>query len=142
MAHLYEQTLIDYIDNKLEGEELLKAEQLFREDSSAAEELKNLLFSVELIREAGVVAEVASVRKDFHTGAIVRPMKKEQGGAIVKPMFGNRLLRIAVLIVLLIGAVVIHRYAVTNTNSVFDEHFNSFDLNSSRGNNSDGEMEK
>ena len=142
MAHLNEQTLIDYLDNKLEGEELLKAEQLLREDSAAAEELKNLLFSVELIREAGVVAEVAAVRKDFHSGAIVRPMKQEKAGAIVKPMFGNRLLRIAVMIVLLMGAVVIHRYAVTNTNSVFDEHYSSFDLNSSRGNNSDGEMEK
>src|SRR6478735_12107053 len=126
MAHLHEQTLIDYLDNKLEGNDLLKAEQLLREDSSAAEELKNLLFSVELIREAGVVAEVATVRNDFHSGAIVRPMKQEETGAIVKPMFGNRLLRIAVMIVLLMGAVVIHRYAVTNTSSVFDEYYSSF----------------
>jgi len=141
MSQPYEQTLIDYLDNKLEGEELLKAEQLLREDSTAAEELKNLLFSVELIKEAGVAAEVAAVRKDFHSGAIVRPLKQKEQGAIVRPMFSHRLLRIAVLIVLLIGAVVIHRYAVTNTNSVFDEHFTSFDLNSSRGNSSDGEIE-
>ena len=141
MSQFSEQTLIDYLDNKLEGDELLKTEQLLREDSTAAEELKNLLFSVELIREAGVAAEVATARKDFHSGAIVRQIKNEQHTAIVRPMFAHRLLRIAVLIVILVGAVVIHRYAVTSTNSVFDEHFSSFDLNSSRGTSSDGEIE-
>ena len=141
MSQFSQQTLIDYLDNKLEGDELLKTEELLREDSTAAEELKNLLFSVELIREAGVAAEVATARKDFHSGAIVRPLKQEERGAIVRPMFAHRLLHIAVLIIVLLGAVVIHRYAVTNTNSVFDEHFSSFDLNSSRGGNNDGEIE-
>ena len=37
-----EEILIDYLDNKLEGEERLSAEQLLREDAAAAKDLENL----------------------------------------------------------------------------------------------------
>ncbi len=69
-------------------------------------------------------------------------MHKEETGAIVRPMFNKKFLRVAAVVLLMVGAASVYKYSTTNSTSVFDQNSTSFDLNSSRGTNNDGEMEK
>jgi tetratricopeptide (TPR) repeat protein len=133
--------LIDYIDNNLETEDRLHAEQLIREDGQAANELKAFQFAVELIREAGLQAQVAAARKEFQAGAKLIPIGKKDGGTVVRSMYKN-VFRVAAMVVLFLGAAAIYEYAATNASGVFDKNYTSFDLNTSRGNNTDGDIEK
>lgn len=141
MSFSKEQILIDYLDNSLGGEELVKAEQLIREDASAASELEYLRFSVELIREAAVLEQVNAVRTSFSAGAKVVSIEKKESGAVVRS-FSKNMLRIAATVLLLVGAASMYKYSTTNASSVYNQNFASFDLSTSRGSNNDGELEK
>jgi len=141
MSHSKEEILIDYLDNRLEGAERLEAEQLIREDATAAQEMENLLFSVNLIREAALLEQVMDVRKEFSSGAKVVPFQKKEGGAVVRS-FSKNFLRIAAMVLLLLGAGGVYKYSATTSSSVYNENFASFDLETSRGANNDGELEK
>jgi tetratricopeptide (TPR) repeat protein len=136
-----EEILIGYLDNTLEGENRLSAEQLIREDASAAQELDTLRFSVELVREAAVLEQVTAVRTAFNSAAKVVPFQKKESGAIVRS-FSRNALRIAAMLLLVVGAASVYKYTITSSSSVYDQNFTSFDLSTSRGNNNDGEMEK
>ena len=141
MSHSKEEILIDYLDNRLEGAERLEAEQLIREDATAAQEMENLLFSISLIREAALLEQVMDVRKEFSSGAKVVPFQKKEGSAVVRS-FSKNLLRIAAMVLLLLGAGGVYKYSATTSSSVYNESFASFDLETSRGANNDGELEK
>ena len=134
-----EEILIDYLDNRLEGEERLSAEQLIREDPAAAQELAEFEFSVELIREAALLEQVIGVRKEFNTAKVIPLQKKESG--VVKGSFSRNALRIAASVLFLVGAASVYKYSVTSTASVYEQQFSSFELGASRGNNHEGELE-
>src|ERR1041385_321048 len=130
MSHSKEEILIDYLDNRLEGAARLEAEQLINEDATAAAEMENLAFSVDLIREASVLEQVMDVRKEFAATAKVVPFQKKQGGVVVHS-FGKNLMRIAAMVLLLLGAGGVYKYAATTSSSVYNESFVSFDLETS-----------
>jgi tetratricopeptide (TPR) repeat protein len=136
-----EQILIDYMDNTLKAEDRLKVEQLILEDREAANELKRLQFSVALIREAGLHGQVAAVRKEFHSGAIVTSIKKQAGSAVVRTLYKN-VFRVAAMVMLLLGAAAVYEYSTTSSSGVFNKYYNSFDLNTSRGNTNEADIEK
>jgi len=141
MSFSNEEILIDYLDNQLAGEELVKAEQLIREDSAAAKEMEHLRFSVGLVREAAVFEQVTAVRAAFSTDAKIISFKKEEGVAVVRSLSKN-ILRIAAAVILFICGASVYKYAATSPSSVYNENFSSFDLSTSRGNNDDNELEK
>ncbi|MEP6726687.1 MAG: tetratricopeptide repeat protein [Bacteroidota bacterium] len=141
MSRSNEEILIDYLDNRLEGEERLEAERLIREDAAASQELESFRFSIELIREAAVAEQVMEVRKSFHSAAKVVSLHKKENGAIVRS-FSKNALRVAAMILLLVGTAGVYKYSITNTSSVYKQNFTSFDLETSRGSNNDGELEK
>ena len=141
MAHSNEQILIDYLDNRLEGAERLGAEQLIREDASAAQELAALRFSTELIREVAVLDQVVEVRKSFAAGAMVVPMQQKESGAVVRS-FSKRVWSVAAMVLLVLGAASVYKYSSVTGASVYNENFSSFELSTSRGSNNDGELEK
>lgn len=134
------QILIDYLDNVLEGDERLQAEQLLRDEPEAAAELEDLRFSADLIREAAITEQVMAARKAFSSAAPVITMQPKQG-AVVRSFSKNALRAAAVLIVLL-GSASVLKYSTTNSSSVYDNNFTSFELSASRGNNDDGALEK
>lgn len=136
-----EQILIDYLDNRLEGADRLEAEQLIRANAAAAQEMEALQFSVELIREAAVLDQVQEVRKTFHATAKVVTLQKKENGAVVRS-FSKNALRIAAMVLVLLGAASVYKYSVTSTSSVYEQNFASFELATSRGSNNDGELEK
>lgn len=141
MSPSNEQILIDYLDNTLEGSDRLQAEKLIREDTAAAKELADLQFSVELIREVGVLEQVQEVRKSFDASAKVVPLQKKETGAVVRSLSKN-VFRVAAMIVLVLGALSVHKYANTTTGSVYNDNFSSYELSGSRGAGNDGDLEK
>ncbi len=140
MSSINEQILIDYLDNTLQGDDRLKAAQVISEDEDAATTLAQLQFSVDLIREAGVVQQVAAIRQQYTTGASVVTMQKKQSGAIVRS-FSKNVFRVAAMVVIVLGAASVYKYAATTNTSVYSQNFTSFDLETSRGANNDGQME-
>jgi tetratricopeptide (TPR) repeat protein len=139
MSASKQEILIDYLDNRLEGEERLSAEQLIREDPAAAQELEEFTFSVELIREAALLEQVIGVRKEFNAAKVIPLQKKET--SVIRGSFSRNALRIAAAVLLLVGAASVYKYSVTTTTSVYEQYFSSFELDASRGNNHDGELE-
>ena len=137
-----EEILINYLDNNLEATDRLQVEELLRLDADSAKELEQLQFSVALIREAGLKAQVAAVRNDYQSAAKVVPMQAQTGNtAVVRSLYKN-VFRVAAMVLLLLGAAAIYEYSATNSYGMFEKNYASFDLNTSRGNNDDGEIEK
>jgi hypothetical protein len=142
MSRTNQETLIDYLDNKLEGEERIEAEKLISGNPAAAQDLEHLRLSVELVREAAVLDQVTEARNNFVQGAKIVPMQStNSGGAVVRSMSKN-IMRIAVMILLLVGVASIYKYSATTSSSVYTNNFTSYDLETSRGANDDGEIEK
>ena len=98
------------------------------------------MFSVELIREAALLEQVMAVRKEFNTDAKVSSIAKKGNGAVVRS-FSKNALRIAVWC-FADGCASVYKYSVTTTSSVYDQNFSSFDLDTSRGDNNDGDTGK
>ncbi len=137
-----EEILINYLDNNLEATDRLQVEELLRQDADAAKDLEQLQFSVALIREAGLKAQVAAVRNDYQSVAKVVPMEAQTGNtAVVRSLYKN-VFRVAAMVLLLLGAAAIYKYSATDAAGVFEKNYSSFDLNTSRGNNNDGDIEK
>ena len=141
MSPLEEQILIDYLDSNLEGENIQSAEQLISENEEAAKEFEHLQFSVELIREYGLQEQVAAARKEFQATAIVKPFEQQSSGAVVRSLYKNAF-RAAAIVLLLLGSAAVYEYAATDSASVFERNYISFDLNTSRGNDGDADIEK
>ena len=115
--------LIDYIDNLLDENGRQQVETLLAADATAAEDYESHLFSVSLVREAGLQMQVAEVRRQFEAA-------KEP--AIVRPMF-SKVMRIAAMVIVLVGAAAAYRYTSTNASGIYNESFSSYELNTSRG---------
>jgi hypothetical protein len=136
-----EQIIIDYLDNQLNSDERAHAEQLIGNDADAAQELENLLFAVELIREAAVIEQVKAARTAYQGGARVVSMQKNETGAVVRS-FSKTFLRVAAVLLLFAGAGSVYKYSTTSASSVYDKEFSSFELSTSRGYNNDGQLEQ
>ncbi|MFT3933789.1 MAG: hypothetical protein QM726_09260 [Chitinophagaceae bacterium] len=141
MAHPKEQMLIDYLDNNLPEAEKLQAEQLLREDPTAATELDSLNFSVELIREAGVMEQVKEARLAHENTAKVVTMPQKSSGGVVRT-FNKMSFRVAVMILILLGAATVYKFSVTTASDVYSESFERYEIATSRGANEDGALEK
>lgn len=135
-----EQLLIDYLDGVLDADQRRHAEQLINEDETAAAELAHLQMSVELVREAAVLEQVTGVRKLFESASITAAPEKKESGAIVRS-FSRNVFRVAAMVVLVLGATAVYKYSITTNTSVYSQNFTSFELETSRGANNDGELE-
>jgi len=141
MSRTKEEILIDYLDNNQNEGERLEAEQLISGNAAAAQDLENYRLSVELVREAAVLDQVTEVRRNFQPGAKVVTMENKAGGAVVRS-FSKNVMRIAVMLLLLVGAAGIYKYSATTSSSVYEHNFASFDLETSRGASNDGDVEE
>jgi len=121
--------LIDHLDNNLTGEELLEAERLIRDDKDMAKEWEYLHVAVDAIQESGLYDKVSAVRKQFQAQ---QQRDAKPSGAIVRSIYKNAL-RIAAIVLILVGAAVAYKYITVNSTSVYNEYYTSFELNTTRG---------
>jgi len=121
--------LIDYLDNNLSGEELLEAEALVRNDQEMAKEWQYLHLAVDAIQESGLQEQVAGIRKLYEEQ---RQIKAKPASAIVHNIYRN-VLRIAAVLLILIGAAAVYKYTTVNATGMYNEYYTSFELNTTRG---------
>jgi hypothetical protein len=133
--------LIDHLDSKLQGQSVPDAVRLIREFPEAFTEFEHLQFSVELIREYGVQEQVAAAKRAFRSTAMRKPIYRQSSGAVVRSLY-KTVLRAAAIVLLLVGSAAVYEYATTNSASVFEKGFVSYDLSTSRGNDVDADIEK
>lgn len=136
-----QEILINYLDNSLETADRLQVEEMLRQDADAVNELEQIQFSVALIREAGLKEQVAAIRGEYQSTAKVKSIETQTGVAVVRSLYKN-VFRVAAMVLLLLGAAAIYEYSATSSASVFEKNYGSFDLNTSRGNDNDGDIEK
>jgi hypothetical protein len=129
--------LIDYLDNRLQGEDLRQAEQLIQHDSGAAQEWQYLQFSAELIREVGLYEQVAAVRKNF----LANKTAQKPARGLVRSLYPN-LLRVAALVLLFAGLTAVYKYSTISAAGVFNKYYNAYDLNAMRGGSETDPMER
>lgn len=140
MSALTQENLIDLLDNQLEGDALNQVQEQLKNDAAAKSEFEALQFSVALVREAGLQQQVADIRRELQSGAVVKIMRPEQSGGVLHSMFGNAM-RIAVMLMVVLGAAVVYQLVSTNGAAVVGDQFSSYELNTSRGTNADTDLE-
>jgi tetratricopeptide (TPR) repeat protein len=152
-----QELLIDHLDKKLQGESLPEAEALLQSDSNAREEWQYLQSAVDAVEHHALHAQVAAIRAEMSTGA-VRPSNVLEGGdattvvpagsrpamkvvteapaaPVQKPISSitRNIFRIAAAIVLLVGSLVVYKFATVNANDFYNRHYTSYELPTSRG---------
>ena len=121
--------LIDHLDNNLMGAGLPEAEALIRDDKDMAKEWQYLLAAVDAIQESGLFNQVSAVRKQYQAK---QQTDAKPAGAIVRNIYKNAL-RIAAIVLIVIGAAVAYKYITVSSASVYNEYYSSFELNTTRG---------
>ena len=128
MSQEREQILIDHLDRVLSGEPSPETEALINSDQELAKEWRAILFALEGIREAGLNEKVSTVRNKYKSEQSV--VAKPAGG-VVRTLYRNAF-RVAACLLLLIGAAAIYKYSTVSSGSVYQEYYQSFELNTSR----------
>ncbi len=87
--------------------------------------------AIQAIRLNAIHHRVLAVRSDFEQAHAMIPVA---GKAVVRTMhFSKALLRIAAVMLILIGSAAIYKYETVNGESVFNRQFTGYELNSLRG---------
>lgn len=130
MTQNSEHILIDHLDNLLlSGVSSSAAEEWIRTDEDIAKNWHSLLFAVDGIREAGLYAQVAAVKKQYEAQVAIA---SKPAGGIVRNMSRNAF-RVAASVLLIIGATTIYKYNTVSSGSMYNDYYSSFELNTSRG---------
>ncbi len=122
------QILIDHLDRVLAGEPSPETEALIKGDQELAKEWRAISFALEGIREAGLYEKVSSVKNQYQARKSfdARPV-----GGVIRSFYRNAL-RVAACFLLLIGAAAIYKYSTVNSGNIYEEYYQSFELNTSR----------
>jgi len=127
--------MIDHLDNLLSGVSSLEADEMIHNDKDIAKEWNSLLYAVDGIREAGLNAQVAAVRKQYEDQQSSKPAV-----AIVRTMYRNAY-RVAAVLFLFVGSATIYKYSSVNSGSVYNDYYSSFELNTSRSSTTEDPIE-
>ena len=130
--------LIDYLDKTLSPEEGVQVDSLIRNDKQVAEEWEYLKMAVEAVELDAIRGQVLNVRQSFHIHA--SPVVKSSGG-VVRSLYKTGL-RIAAILILLLGISLFYKYNTVNNTSVYHQYFADYTLNTSRGENSSNAMDE
>jgi len=135
MTQNSEHIMIDHLDNLLSGVSSLEADEMIHNDKDIAKEWNSLLYAVDGIREAGLNAQVAAVRKQYEAQQSSKPAV-----AIVRTMYRNAY-RVAAVLFLFVGSATIYKYSSVNSGSVYNDYYSSFELNTSRSSTTEDPIE-
>ncbi len=142
-----QELLIDHLDKTMQGESLPEAEVLLQSDSNAREEWQYLQAAVDAVEHHALHAKVAAIGAEMSTQAEAtgdipatsRPAMQVVTGApeatAQKPVVRSitrKIYRIAAAIVLLIGSLVIYKFATVNADDFYTRHYISYELPTSR----------
>ena len=87
-----------------------------------AKEWQYLLVAVDAIQESGLFDQVSAIRKQYQAQ---QQTEAKPAGAIVRTMYKNAL-RIAAIVLIVIGAAVAYKYITVSSASVYNEYYSFF----------------
>jgi hypothetical protein len=122
--------LIDRLDGALSAEESARADELIRSDKGAAAEWEYLKMVVEAIELNAIREQVVSARRSFK--ASPASISGSMGEGRVRLMYKTSL-RIAAVLILLLGVSIIYRYSTVSNTSLYHQYFTDYRLNTLRG---------
>ena len=128
MTQERDKILIDHLDRVLAGEPSPETEALINSDPELAQEWRAILFASEGIREAGLYEKVSTVRNQYKAQ---KSFDARPAGGVIRSFYRNAL-RVAACFLLLIGAAAIYKYSTVNSGNIYEEYYQSFELNTSR----------
>jgi hypothetical protein len=121
--------LIDYLDNRLSPEEKSRIEHLIQQDDVMATELQYLKLAMDTVRLNSIGEKVAAERKSVET---IQNRQHSAGKALVRNMY-TKTLRIAAILVILLGSAILYKYLSVTNRSMFEKQFTPYDLSNTRG---------
>jgi hypothetical protein len=119
--------LIDYLDQTLNGEELTQAESLVANNREMAAELAYLKLAVNAVRAEALNERVSNIRLSIGTQA-----STQSKPAILRSML-KPVMRIAAMLIVVLGAAVLYKFIAVNDSSVYKKQFTDYALTATRG---------
>jgi hypothetical protein len=115
--------LMDYLDKILDQEKTSQVAALVESEKLVAAELEYLKLSIDTVRLSAINEKISIVRHSFHH----KPEK-----TVVRSMYKFSL-RIAAILILIVGSASLYKYISTNDQSVYNKQFMGYELTNTRG---------
>ena len=122
------ETIINYLDGELTGEDLKQFEALLAADDAVRQELENLQLAQNAVRSYGLKAQVASVH-----GEMMAELGHEEERPATIYRFMRPALRIAASLLVLLSAIGVYEYATVSAGKLYSENYQQYQESVSRG---------
>ncbi len=121
--------LIDYLDHQLNQQDTDQIEIMIKNDKSLSYELQYLSMAIDTVRLNTINDKVLAVRRSLpNTSSLTETLANNGIQRIYKMS-----MRVAAILILLIGMAVLYKYLTISNLSVYEKQFTSYDLNNLRG---------
>jgi hypothetical protein len=119
--------LTDYLDKHLIPEEISRIDCIMETDPVMAADMEYLKLAISTVRIAGVSNQVSAIRASMNKNS-----SANTGTAVVRTMY-KMTMRVAAVLMLLIGSAVLYKYVSVNDQTFYNRQFAGYELGSSRG---------
>jgi tetratricopeptide (TPR) repeat protein len=123
------ETLIRYLDGELQGEELEGLKENLDNDQSLREELDNLQLAQEAARRYGLKSKISDINKEM----MLEMKQGKPAKSTVMKMFIQTGLRVAAVLVVLVGLSALYQYFTTSPEKLFSENYKPYAIHEMRG---------
>ena len=123
------ETLIQYLDGELQGEELEILKKNLANDQSLREEFENLQLAREAARRFGLKSKI----NDIHSEMMLEMKANNPAKARVIKMFVQTSLRVAAVLIVLVGLSALYQYFTTSPEKLFSENYQPYAIHEMRG---------
>ncbi len=121
--------LISYVDKQLSGEEAARIDVMAKKDAVVAAELQYLKLAIDTVRLNAINEKVLAVRRSLENN---QTSTKAPEGAVIRIMYKISM-RIAAILILLVGSAVLYKYIAVSDQSVYNRQFTGYELSNTRG---------
>lgn len=130
--------LVDYLDNYLFQDETTRVNTLILHDKQVATEWEFLKMAVDAVELGAIREQVMQVRQSFSNQ--VKPTTGFSG-TVVRNIYRSGL-RIAAILILVLGVSLVYKYSTVNNASVFQQQFADYSLGTTRGEHTQNVLEE
>jgi tetratricopeptide (TPR) repeat protein len=120
--------LIQYIDGELQGKELDAVQRNIEENPAIREEMENLRLAREATRSYGLKTRIRSI----HTEMMQELKEKANTKQGITRMIFQYGIRVAAVLIVMIGLSAIYQYLTVTPEKLFIENFHAFELHETR----------
>jgi hypothetical protein len=121
--------LIDYLDKQLSQEEKVQTDNMLQKDLATAGEMQYLKLALDTVRLDAISEKVSAIRQSFRVNE-TNTAKPATG--VVRSMYTFSM-RVAAILILVIGVTGIYKYISVNNESLYNKQFTGYELGNSRG---------